>query len=111
MWTTVYGKEDWWTKFADCSPAFTGSSRKLPMLEMATERIAGAIEKIKRKHQGKRIGFVVPEPMASIVRCQLVGGSIEDMWKAETDTGNWDLLIVDPKAETVAEVNTAVAFT
>jgi phosphoserine phosphatase len=80
-------------------------------LEMATERIAGAIEKIKRKHQGKRIGFVVPEPMASIVRCQLVGGSIEDMWKAETDTGNWDLLIVDPKAETVAEVNTAVAFT
>jgi phosphoserine phosphatase len=82
-------------------------------LEAASERVAQCIQRLKRKHQGKRIGMVVPEPMASVVRCLLIGGSIEDMWKAETDAGTWDLLKVEPQSDPAQPVNptTAVAFT
>jgi phosphoserine phosphatase len=62
----------------------------------AKERVSAVLAKLKRKHRGQRIGFVVPEPMASIVRCEFVGGSIDDMWKSELDAGTWDLLVVDP---------------
>lgn len=78
-------------------------------LEAAADRVASCLERLKRKHQGKRIGMVVPEPMASVVRCMLVGGSIEDMWKAETDAGTWDLLKVDPPAEATQPVKSAAA--
>ncbi len=82
-------------------------------IEMATERVAAAIDKFKKKYQGKRIGIVVPEPMASIVQCQLIGGSIEDLWKSETDTGRWELLTVDPEPKPAPAVDPSavVAFT
>ncbi len=67
-------------------------------LSAANDRIAGSLDKLKRKHRDQRIGIVVPEPMASIVRCEFVGGSIEDMWKSEMDAGTWELLVVDPVA-------------
>ncbi len=62
----------------------------------ASARIDHVLDKLKRKHQGQRIGIVVPEPLASIVRCHFLGGTIEDMWKSETDAGTWYLLVVDP---------------
>ena len=82
-------------------------------LSAANARVENVLDKLKRKHQGHRIGLVVPEPMASIVRCHFLGGTIEDMWKSETDAGTWDLLVVDPVPETarVANRSGAVAFT
>ncbi len=82
-------------------------------LAAASARVEQVLEKLKRKHQGQRIGIVVPEPMASIVRCHFLGGAIEDMWKSETDTGTWDLLVVDPAPASapVAAPTGAIAFT
>ncbi len=82
-------------------------------LSAASARVESVLAKLKRKHQGQRIGIVVPEPMASIVRCYFLGGTIEDMWKSETDAGTWDLLVVDPVPATTLVENrsSAVAFT
>lgn len=81
-------------------------------LHAASARVEGVLDKLKRKHQNQRIGIVVPEPMASIVRCHFLGGAIVDMWKSETDAGTWDLLVIDPKpVPTLVENHTgAVAF-
>ncbi len=64
-------------------------------LSAARDRVAGMLDKLKRKYRDQRIGMIVPEPMASIVRCVLVGGCFEDMWKTELRAGTWDLLVVD----------------
>ena len=82
-------------------------------LSAASARVEHVLAKLKRKHEGHRIGIVVPEPMASIVRCHFLGGTIEDMWKSETDAGTWDLLVVDPvpAPHLVPNRSGAVAFT
>ena len=82
-------------------------------LSAASARVEHVLGKLKRKHDGHRIGLVVPEPMASIVRCHFLGGTIEDMWKSETDAGTWDLLMVGPVPEPALVVNRSgvVAFT
>ncbi len=71
----------------------------------ASARVEQVLDKLKRKHQGHRIAIVVPEPMASIVRCHFLGGKIEDMWKSETDAGTWELVVVDPVPVMVALEN------
>ncbi len=82
-------------------------------LAAAAARVEHVLDKLKRKHQGHRIGMVVPEPMASIVRCHFLGGMIEDMWKAETDAGTWELVVVDPVPviASLQKQTSAVAFT
>jgi len=82
-------------------------------LSDASARVENGLEILKRKHEGHRIGIVVPEPLASIVRCHFLGGTIEDMWKSETDAGTWDLLVVDPvpAASLVENRSSVVAFT
>lgn len=62
----------------------------------AIERISPMIAKLVRRHAGGRIGIVVPQPLASIVRLALVGGSLGDLWKSELDFGTHETLLVDP---------------
>ncbi len=38
------------------------------------------------------IVVVVPDPMASVVQSVLEGGTMDDLWKAETDNGRWQLI-------------------
>jgi phosphoserine phosphatase len=82
-------------------------------LSAASARVESVLDKLKRKHAGHRFGIVVPEPMASIVRCHFLGGTMGDMWKSETDAGTWDLLVVDPAVapSLVPTRSAAVAFT
>ncbi len=61
----------------------------------ALDRVVGTVDKLKKRHRGGRIGLLVPQPMAAVVRYALVGGSLGDLWQAELDFGNFEVLQVD----------------
>ncbi|MFO0898222.1 MAG: histidine phosphatase family protein [Pirellulales bacterium] len=65
-------------------------------LEDARERVRPALQKILKKNKQNVVGVVVPEPLASIVRSELVGAQLGDLWKACSESGRWELL--DPAA-------------
>lgn len=69
-------------------------------IENASQRVSSIVEKLKKRHRGDRIAIILPEPMASIVRCEFIGGQIDDLWKAECDSGCWELLVVDDPSTT-----------
>jgi broad specificity phosphatase PhoE len=61
----------------------------------ARERARSAVAKILKKHREGSIALVVPEPMASMVRGFLrENETLEDLWQAETDTGDWEVIVV-----------------
>ncbi|MEZ6138626.1 MAG: histidine phosphatase family protein [Pirellulaceae bacterium] len=64
----------------------------------ALARVRVNVDKLLRKHEGGRIGLIIPQPMASIVRFSLVGGSIGDLWKSELDFGQFETLQVSRAA-------------
>ena len=58
----------------------------------ALVRVRLALVRILRRHRHGSIALVVPEPLASIVRCVLMRSDLPDLWKAECDTGAWELI-------------------
>lgn len=68
------------------------------MLGTAYERVEASLGKLLRKHRRGSIGFVVPEPMASVVRCYLLGISFDDVWNHQRDAGTWEVLDLEPAA-------------
>lgn len=58
----------------------------------AIDRLQGTVTKLRKKHREGRIGIVVPQPLASILRYVFVGGSLGDLWKAELDFGTYEVL-------------------
>ncbi len=75
-------------------------------VQQAVERIQGQIHKLRKRHRGGRIGLIVPQPLASIVRYVLTGGSLGDLWKAELDFGTFEVIQVrsEPAARSMAFV-------
>ncbi|MEM7473471.1 MAG: histidine phosphatase family protein [Planctomycetota bacterium] len=71
-------------------------------IEQAIERIQASMQKLVRKHDGGSIGLVVPQPMASIVRYVLLGGSLGDLWKCELDFGTFETLRLETVPATQA---------
>lgn len=61
-------------------------------LHDARRRIAPTVKKIVRRHKHTLVGLVIPEPMASLVRSELLGYEFRDLWKAELDACTWELL-------------------
>lgn len=60
-------------------------------IDQARKRVVRVLERILRKHKRGTIGLVVPEPAASVVRQQLLGGeSLGDLWQAESRHGIWE---------------------
>jgi broad specificity phosphatase PhoE len=68
----------------------------------ARERAQAALAKILKKHREGTIALVIPEPLASVVRGILRNDELDDLWRAETDTGGWTLIEMP---EGVAPVN------
>jgi broad specificity phosphatase PhoE len=58
----------------------------------ARARVVKAVRKIARKSGDGVVALVVPDPMATVVESVLSGDSIRDLWKAETDSGSWQLI-------------------
>jgi hypothetical protein len=48
--------------------------------------------RIVRRHRNGTVAVVVPEPLASIVRCILVHSELPNLWAVECDTGVWEAI-------------------
>jgi len=66
------------------------------MLDQAAQRVRAAMAKLLKRHKEGAIGLVVPEPLASLVRCFLDQREIGDLWKATAEHGHWESLDVQP---------------
>jgi probable phosphoglycerate mutase len=62
----------------------------------AQERIRSTMKKLLKKHRTGVIALVVPDPLASILRCCIQHSQLGDLWKAECDFGRWERLDVPP---------------
>ncbi|MCA9191259.1 MAG: histidine phosphatase family protein [Planctomycetales bacterium] len=63
------------------------------MVLTAVDRVQDEIQKLVRHHPNGRVGVLVPEPLASIVRFTVQGGSLGDLWKSELDFGTVERLL------------------
>jgi broad specificity phosphatase PhoE len=68
------------------------------MLAEAADRVRAAMAKLVKRHKDGAIGVVVPEPLASLVRCLLKHDELGDLWKATAEHGRWEVLEVQPEA-------------
>jgi len=68
------------------------------MLDQATERVRAAMSKLLKRHKGGVIGLVVPEPLASLVRCLFNHDELGNLWKVTSEHGRWEVLDVEPEA-------------
>jgi phosphoserine phosphatase len=64
----------------------------------AQERIRTTMKRLLKKHKSGVIALVVPDPLASILRCCIQHSELRDLWKAECDCGRWELLDLPPAA-------------
>jgi probable phosphoglycerate mutase len=66
------------------------------MVSAALERVRTVVNKLLKKHKEGRVGLVVPEPLASLVRCYLRQGELGNLWKADMP-GGWEAIAVEPR--------------
>jgi broad specificity phosphatase PhoE len=67
------------------------------MLSHAEERVRATMAKLLKRHKQGIIGIVVPEPLASLVRCFVKHEEIGDLWKAAQEHRRWEILDVEPE--------------
>jgi broad specificity phosphatase PhoE len=58
----------------------------------ARARVLKAVRKITGKSGDGVVALVVPDPMAAVVESVISGEGLRDLWKAETDSGSWQLI-------------------
>jgi len=75
------------------------------MVSEAVERVRQAMTKLLKRHPVGVVGLVIPEPLASVVRCFLKHEGVGDLWKASLEHGRWEILELVPK-EALAAINT-----
>ncbi len=62
-----------------------------PISEAQT-RVKKSLRKCLRKGGQDVVAFVIPDPMATVVQALLSGEDFQDLWKAETDSAQWQLI-------------------
>ncbi len=63
-------------------------------LEHASERAKHFLKRLFRRTKTGTVAIVAAEPLASIIRSQLVSEPIENFWDAEQRTADWELISV-----------------
>jgi broad specificity phosphatase PhoE len=58
----------------------------------AISRVTEALRLLSKKHRSGVVGVVVPEPMATLVRCAVEHCELGDLASAECECGGWKLL-------------------
>lgn len=58
----------------------------------AKARAEKAVRRVIRKSVDDVIAIVIPDPMAWVVESLLTGEELSNLWKAETDSGEWDFI-------------------
>jgi phosphoserine phosphatase len=71
------------------------------MLAEVTERVDAILDKLLRKHRFGTIGLVAAEPLASVIRCRILGGEVGDLWKATHGCGRVEVFEVQPQARQI----------
>jgi phosphoserine phosphatase len=79
-------------------------------IEMARSRVRKVLNKWVHKHDAGLVALVVPEPMASVVKEMLGSDEIGDLWQAECDRGQWELVEGEPD-QVVAETDLRNSYT
>jgi len=61
-------------------------------IQEAQERVLKALRKVCKRSISGVIALVIPDPLASVVQSMLEGEQMRDLWSAETDAADWDLI-------------------
>ncbi len=72
-------------------------------IEEAKARVRKTLNKWVKKHDAGLVAIVVPEPLASVVKEMLGSDEIGDLWQAECDQGQWELIEGDAEGIVAAE--------
>jgi len=67
----------------------------------AQQRVRKTLKRLLKKHKQGVIAFVVPEPLASILRSFLEHSELGDLWKSECDFGEWELIDLESPEQAV----------
>ena len=62
------------------------------------ERVESSVKKLLKKHRSGVIALIAPEPLASLVRSYVTDTDVGDLWKAECEKANWELISVPQPA-------------
>jgi probable phosphoglycerate mutase len=66
-------------------------------LDDARKRVRPALQKLLKKHKQGVVALVIPDPLASMVRCLFDQGELGDLWKAACDSCRWELIDIVPE--------------
>lgn len=58
----------------------------------AKTRVLKAIKKVVRKGREGTVALVISDPLATVVQSLLSGEQLHDLWRSETDTGQWQAI-------------------
>ena len=70
------------------------------MLAEAANRVRTTMTRLLKRHKEGVIGLVVPEPLASLVRCYVTRDALGNLWHAAAGHGRWEVLEVQPEVVT-----------
>ncbi len=65
-------------------------------LQEAQDRVQACLAKLLKKHKQGRIGLVMPEPLASLVRAHFGQLALGDLWHAGSDRPAWEWIEARP---------------
>ncbi len=61
-------------------------------LQDAYDRASRVLKPLLKRHQEEVIGLVVAEPLASVVRCYLMGLDLSRVWETRESDGRWQVI-------------------
>jgi broad specificity phosphatase PhoE len=70
-------------------------------VQAVLNRIRSPLLKLLQKHEAGVIGFLAPEPMASVVHFCCAGGRFGDIWKSERDSGTFNSIHLSESANSL----------
>lgn len=77
------------------------------MVSNAQIRVNPFLDRILKKYRNGCVAIVVPEPLATIVKCRLQDDQLPDLWQVEKECGSWEILNIqtDPLLASTNSLN------
>jgi broad specificity phosphatase PhoE len=58
----------------------------------AYDRVAGVLKPLLKRHRDEVFGLVVLDPLASVIRCYLLGRDPARLWEGAGSDGRWNVI-------------------
>jgi phosphoserine phosphatase len=58
----------------------------------AIQRVRVVVAKLRRKHEGRMIAIIAPEPIYCLTRCEIDGEAPRDLWKCCGEHKRWEIV-------------------